>query len=122
MDSRLSHAQGALKSRQHQIRGTQLAMDDIDCLRDGARKKVPGTLINVVGSLLQVLSEQNGAGDFAVFSTWLSPLVSRQLQQGPIYGTITGHIENAVGLKMVVYFLPRMMCLVPRTITRDASG
>lgn len=73
-----------------------LATDDINCLQEGARVKVPGTLMNVVGALLQILGEKDGPGDFAVFSTWLSPLISRKVQQGRVYGTIADHIEDAV--------------------------
>jgi hypothetical protein len=51
--------------------------------------------MNVVGALLQTLGDQNGC-DFAVFSTWLSPLVSRKVKQGTHYGTIAGHIQDAV--------------------------
>jgi hypothetical protein len=78
MDSRLPETAAALKSCKHAIRGVQLAPDDLESLEPGAKIKVPGALMNVVGALLQTLGDQNGC-DFAVFSTWLSPLVSRTI-------------------------------------------
>jgi hypothetical protein len=97
MDSRLSETAAALKSCRHAIRGMQLAPDDLASLQPDAQIKVPGALMNVVGALLQILGDQNGTCDFAIFSTWLSPLVSRKVKQGTFYGTIAGHIEDAVG-------------------------
>ncbi|KAF8200490.1 hypothetical protein K438DRAFT_2110609 [Mycena galopus ATCC 62051] len=94
MDSRLPETTATLKSCRHAIRGMQLAPDDLESLRPGAKIKVPGALMNVVGALLQTLGDQNGC-DFAVFSTWLSPLVSRKVKQGIYYGTIAGHIQDA---------------------------
>ncbi|KAJ7836006.1 hypothetical protein B0H13DRAFT_1913303 [Mycena leptocephala] len=94
MDSRLPETAAALKSCKHAIRGVQLAPDDLESLEPGAKIKVPGALMNVVGALLQTLGDQNGC-DFAVFSTWLSPLVSRKVKQGTHYGTIAGHIQDA---------------------------
>ncbi|KAJ7021425.1 hypothetical protein C8F04DRAFT_1402989 [Mycena alexandri] len=91
---RIAEISAVLKSGKHGLRGMQLAADDIECFRPGARLKVPGAVINVVGSLLQTLSEKDGGGDFAVFSTWLSPLISKKVKQGPFYGTISGHIED----------------------------
>ncbi|KAJ7082107.1 hypothetical protein C8R44DRAFT_992225 [Mycena epipterygia] len=95
MDSRLSELQAALKSSRHEIRGMQLARDDVECLRDGAKLKVPSTVINAVGALLQILGKGDSPGDFAVFSTWLSPLISRKVPQGTIYGTIASQIAHA---------------------------
>ncbi|KAJ7073694.1 hypothetical protein C8F01DRAFT_1075425 [Mycena amicta] len=65
--------------------------------RVGVKRKVPGAVMNVVAALLQATDESDGCGEYAVFSTWLSPLVSRdpQVKPGPIYGTIEGHIKNA---------------------------
>ncbi|KAJ7772498.1 hypothetical protein B0H14DRAFT_2632326 [Mycena olivaceomarginata] len=40
----------------------------------------------------RLLAEQDGNSDFTVFSTWLSPFISRKLTQGSHYGTIEGHI------------------------------
>ncbi|KAJ7150791.1 hypothetical protein C8R46DRAFT_1229727 [Mycena filopes] len=91
---RIAEVSAALKSANHGLRGMQLGADDVECFQPGARLKVPGAVMNVVGSLLQILSEKDGAGDFAVFSTWLSPLISKKVQQGGVYGTIAGHIED----------------------------
>ncbi|KAJ6503931.1 hypothetical protein C8R45DRAFT_924266 [Mycena sanguinolenta] len=74
---------------------TILAPADLESLHPDVQIKVPGTLLNVAGALLQILGDQNGTCDFAIFSTWLSPLVSRKVMQGTSYGTIAGHIEDA---------------------------
>ncbi|KAJ6579492.1 hypothetical protein DFH09DRAFT_1445551 [Mycena vulgaris] len=95
MDSRFSDAVAGLNSGRHEMRGMQIVSGDLDCLREGSKIKVPGTLMNVVAAFLQMHSEKDGAGDFAVFSTWLSPLVSRKVPQGTFYGTIAGHIQDA---------------------------
>ncbi|KAJ7724790.1 hypothetical protein B0H16DRAFT_1698555 [Mycena metata] len=59
-------------------------------------------MINVVSALLQRVSEMDGTGDFAVFSTWLSPLLSKKVQQGTFYGTIKGHIDDAGEREMLL--------------------
>ncbi|KAJ7212037.1 hypothetical protein GGX14DRAFT_393664 [Mycena pura] len=51
--------------------------------------------MNVVGALIQVVAERDGNSDFAIFSSFLSPLISRELVQGSHYGTIEGHILAA---------------------------
>ncbi|KAJ7811975.1 hypothetical protein B0H13DRAFT_2383525 [Mycena leptocephala] len=95
MDSRLSETAAALKSCKHIIRGVQLSPHDLTCLQGGAKMKIPGALLNVVGALLQVLGDKNGTSDFAIFSTWLSPLILRKVKQGTYYGNIAGHIQDA---------------------------
>lgn len=96
MDPRMSETAAILRSGVFSIRGLQLAANDLESLDSTTKLKVPGTLINVAAALMQVVSERNGAGDFAVFSTWLSPLISRAVPQGPGCGTIAGHIRDAV--------------------------
>ncbi|KAJ6563697.1 hypothetical protein DFH09DRAFT_1278913 [Mycena vulgaris] len=91
---RFSELRAALKAPLG-LRGRQLGADDIACLRDGAKLKVPGTVLDVVGALLQLLGEKDGRDDFAVFSTWLSALISKKVPQNEMYGTIMDHIENA---------------------------
>ncbi|KAJ7430573.1 hypothetical protein B0H11DRAFT_1942811 [Mycena galericulata] len=83
------------KSARREIRGTQIVADDLECFEKGSRKKVPGTTMNVVGALIQLLAERDRNSDFAVFSSWLSPLISRQIPQGKIYGTIAELITAA---------------------------
>ncbi|KAJ7511549.1 hypothetical protein B0H11DRAFT_2268643 [Mycena galericulata] len=95
MDTGISETAARLKSSKHSIRGVQIIGDDLSCLQDGAKIKVPGTVLNVVGALLQLLGEREGSSDFAVFSTWLSPLVSKKVTQGATYGTIESHIRDA---------------------------
>ncbi|KAJ7751325.1 hypothetical protein DFH07DRAFT_774922 [Mycena maculata] len=95
MDTRLSQARAELKASKHYIRGVQLAADDLGCLQDGAKLKVPGTLLNAVGALLQMVGERDGSSDFAIFSTWLSPLISKKVKQGGIYGTVESLIRDA---------------------------
>jgi hypothetical protein len=118
MDSRIADVKAALKSSKHEIRGTQLAADDIDCFGERACLKVPGAVINVVGALLQGLGEKDGLGDFAVFSTWLSPLISRKVMQGKSYGTIAGHIEDTVN-SFGVPLAATNMSVVPGAIKRS---
>ena len=101
MDSRFTEALTGLKTGKHEIRGQEIIGDNLKCLQDGAKLKVPGTVINVVGALLQVLADRDGGCDFAIFSTWLSPLVSKKVKQGATYGTVKGHIRNAVSLRSV---------------------
>ncbi|KAJ7939201.1 hypothetical protein B0H13DRAFT_1850937 [Mycena leptocephala] len=115
MDSRLSETSAALKSCKHTIWGVQLSPDNLKCLQDGAKMKVPGALLNVVGALRQVLGDQNGISDFAIFSTWLSPLISRKVKQGAYYGTIAGHIQDATFslLSLLRSLADEMVCLTP---------
>jgi hypothetical protein len=82
----------AFKLHRREIRGFQLAVDDLACFDMARRVKVNGTTLNAVGALIQLLAERDGNSDFAVFSAWLSPLISRKLTQGSHYGTIEGHI------------------------------
>ncbi|KAJ7714729.1 hypothetical protein B0H16DRAFT_1807499 [Mycena metata] len=99
---RLSETAGILKSGIYAARGMQLAADDLRCLDPQFKARVPGTMINVVSALLQRVSEMDGTGDFAVFSTWLSPLLSKKVQQGTFYGTIKGHIDDAGEKEMLL--------------------
>ncbi|KAJ6562791.1 hypothetical protein DFH09DRAFT_1082751 [Mycena vulgaris] len=85
----------AFKAAKREIRGSQIIVDDLKCLKKGSKLKVPGTTLNAVGAFIQLLAEHDGNSDFAVFSSLLSPLVSRSIPQGSIYGTIEGHILNA---------------------------
>ncbi|KAF7318669.1 ULP-PROTEASE domain-containing protein [Mycena chlorophos] len=77
------------------IRGMQLKSDDFVPMQDGRKLKVPGTAMNAVGALIQQVAERDGDTSFAIFSSWLGPLVSRQVAQGSIYGTIRSHIDDA---------------------------
>ncbi|KAJ7269009.1 hypothetical protein C8J57DRAFT_1066950 [Mycena rebaudengoi] len=79
----------------HEIRGVQLVSDDLVPLQAGRKLKLTGTLLNAVGALIQLVAEKDGNTDFAVFSTWLSPLIAREVAQGKAYGTIMGLIEDA---------------------------
>jgi hypothetical protein len=96
MDEQLT----AFKSCRREIRGSQIIADDLACFQTGCRVKVPGTTLNVIGALIQRLAERDGHSDFAVFSSWLSPLISGEFPQGTHYGTIEGHILNAVCLSL----------------------
>ncbi|KAJ7147344.1 hypothetical protein C8R46DRAFT_1359850 [Mycena filopes] len=95
MDPRLDETAAVLKSGVYGMRGMQLGMDDLESLYPDSKALVPGALMNVVASLLQSVSEKDGTGDFAVFSTWLGPLISKKVPQGKSYGTIAGHIADA---------------------------
>ncbi|KAJ7026886.1 hypothetical protein C8F04DRAFT_1296018 [Mycena alexandri] len=99
---KLSETAGILKSGIYAARGMQLAADDLRCLDPQFKARVPGTMINVVSALLQKVSEMDGTGDFAVFSTWLGPLISKKVQQGEFYGTIEGHIHDAGEKEMLL--------------------
>ena len=99
MDEQLA----AFKLRRQEIQGFQLAVDDLACFEMGSQVKVTGTTLNAVSTLIQLLVEQDGNSDFAVFSSWLSPLISQKLPQGLHYGTIEGHILDAVrSLKLAI--------------------
>ncbi|KAF8219751.1 hypothetical protein L208DRAFT_1042460, partial [Tricholoma matsutake] len=59
--------------------------------------KIPATIVNAYGAVLQQLKEQNaGHSNFSIFSSWLGPLVSGLVNEGRSYGMIQGHIEAAV--------------------------
>ncbi|KAJ7791894.1 hypothetical protein B0H14DRAFT_3565984 [Mycena olivaceomarginata] len=60
-----------------------------------AKLRITGTALNAVGALIQQVNEEAGNSDFAIFSTLLSPLISKQLPQNKMYGTIIGHIQAA---------------------------
>ncbi|KAJ7080860.1 hypothetical protein C8R44DRAFT_754213 [Mycena epipterygia] len=83
------------KSARREIRGREIIADDLKCFQKGSKVKVPGTTIDVVGALIQLLAHRDGHSDFAVFSSWLSPLISRKVPQGTHHGTIDGHILDA---------------------------
>ncbi|KAJ7041877.1 hypothetical protein C8F04DRAFT_1390777 [Mycena alexandri] len=102
MDPRLSEAAAVLKSGVYAIRDMQLAASDLQALDPASKTMVPGTLLNVAAALLQAVSERDGTGDFAVFSTWLSPLISKKVEQGSGYGTIAGHIRDAGDKEMLL--------------------
>ncbi|KAJ7601957.1 hypothetical protein DFH06DRAFT_1399828, partial [Mycena polygramma] len=78
-----------------EIHGTQVATDDLVPFQKGRKLKVTGTALNAVGALIQLVAERAGNSDFAIFSSWLGPLISRKVPQGKTYGTIIGHIQNA---------------------------
>ncbi|KAJ6469868.1 hypothetical protein C8R45DRAFT_937507 [Mycena sanguinolenta] len=82
------------KSR-HEIRGMQVKADDFVPFQNGRKLKISGTALNAVGALIKLQAERAGNSDFAIFSAWLSPLVSRQVPQNEIYGTIRSHIVDA---------------------------
>ncbi|KAJ7194862.1 hypothetical protein GGX14DRAFT_359779 [Mycena pura] len=86
----------ALFNQSHrEMRGTQVHANDLVPFQKGRKLKVPGTALNAVGALIQLVAEQAGNSDFAIFSSWLSPLISKKVAQGKIYGTVLGLIQEA---------------------------
>ncbi|KAJ7194118.1 hypothetical protein GGX14DRAFT_404900 [Mycena pura] len=83
------------KSTRRYIRGPELAIGDLECLEKGSKEKLLGTTLNAIGALIQQLAARDGNTDFAVFSSFLSPLISHKLRQGTVYGTIEGLILAA---------------------------
>ncbi|KAF7321210.1 ULP-PROTEASE domain-containing protein [Mycena chlorophos] len=77
------------------IRGAHVTAAEFSSFREGSKLKVPGAALHAVGALIQQVAELSGNHSFAVFSSWLSPLVSRKLSQDWYYGTIAGHIRDA---------------------------
>ncbi|KAJ6596163.1 hypothetical protein DFH09DRAFT_1407086 [Mycena vulgaris] len=61
----------------HEIRAMQIVAGDLVPLRNGRKLKIPGML------------------DFAIFSSFLGPLISKKIPQNKVYGTIHGHILDA---------------------------
>lgn len=83
MDSRISEATTALISGRNGLRGMPIVGADLECLKDGARLKVPGTLLNVALSLLQLLGERDSGGDErAIQTTLLRMRQSARLEDG----------------------------------------
>ncbi|KAJ7136426.1 hypothetical protein C8R43DRAFT_894010, partial [Mycena crocata] len=98
MDPRSDEALKCFNNSRHEIRGRQILADDLAPFQKGRKLKIPGTALNAVGALIQTLAEKAGNTDFAIFSSLLRPLIAKKLPQGDMYGTIRGHIEDAVGL------------------------
>ncbi|KAF8230000.1 hypothetical protein L208DRAFT_1140460, partial [Tricholoma matsutake] len=78
------------------IRNIQITSTEFTTLIE-EETKIPATIVNAYGTVLQQLEEQNaGHSNFSIFSSWLGPLVSGLVNEGRAYGTIQGHIEAAV--------------------------
>ncbi|KAJ7362730.1 hypothetical protein DFH08DRAFT_950966 [Mycena albidolilacea] len=95
MDYQSNEALALFNKSRHEIRGMQVVADDFVCLQKGRKIKVPGAALNTIGALIQQVGELAGITDFAIFSTWLSPLISRKVPRTEIYGTIIGHVRAA---------------------------
>ncbi|KAJ7746788.1 hypothetical protein DFH07DRAFT_1038081 [Mycena maculata] len=78
----------------HEIRGVQVVSDDLAPFQKGRKLKIPGTAMNAVGALMQLLAEEAGNSGFAIFSSWLGPLIAKKVPQNKMYGTINGHIVD----------------------------
>jgi hypothetical protein len=62
------------------------------------KKKIPGTVINAFGAVLQKRAEgwPDGTPDWCIFSSWLADLVEGNVAQGPGVGTVRDHVFAAV--------------------------
>ena len=83
----------------HGICNIQITSTEFTFLIEEERK-IPATIVNAYGAVLQQLEEQNtGHSNFSIFSLWLGPLVSGLVNEGRAYETIQGHVEAAVRCK-----------------------
>ncbi|KAJ7243493.1 hypothetical protein C8J57DRAFT_1243438 [Mycena rebaudengoi] len=103
----------AFQLSKRKIRDVELIVDDLAPLQAGSKLKVTGTLLNAVGALIQLVAEQQGNTDFTIFSSWLSPLIARQVRQGTAYGTIAGLIEAACQGQSAEMLLAKARWLFP---------
>jgi hypothetical protein len=104
MDYQSNEALALFNKSRHEM---QVMADDLVCLQKGTKIKVPSAALNAVDALIQQVGEPAGNTDFAIFSTWFSPLISRKVPQNEIHGTIIGHIRAAVGKFASAFVLPK---------------
>ncbi|KAJ7742173.1 hypothetical protein DFH07DRAFT_980597 [Mycena maculata] len=95
MDSQSDDVVAQFNASRHEIRGVQVVSDDLAPFQKGRKLKIPGTAMNAVGALIQLLAEETGNSGFAIFSSWLGPLIAKKVPQNKMYGTINGHIVDA---------------------------
>ncbi|KDQ56779.1 hypothetical protein JAAARDRAFT_207846 [Jaapia argillacea MUCL 33604] len=81
-----------LDNHLRQIRNIQYDRTDLEVLLPDRRQKIPGTIINAFGALLQKAHEQAQTGDFCIFSSRLSLLVDGVVRSNDIEGSLEDHI------------------------------
>ncbi|KAJ7812191.1 hypothetical protein B0H14DRAFT_3753374 [Mycena olivaceomarginata] len=113
MDYQSQDALALFNKSRHEIRGMQVVSNDFVPFQKDRKLKITGTALNAVGALIQQVNEEAGNSDFAIFSTLLSPLISKQLPQNKMYGTIIGHIQAACQGAPVDILLAKSRWLFP---------
>jgi hypothetical protein len=109
MDYQSQDALALFNKSRHEIRGMQVVSNDFVPFQKGRKLKITGTALNAAGALIQQVNKEAGNSDFAIFSTLLSPLISKQLLQNKMYGTIIGYIQAAVRNFSISFMSPRLM-------------
>ncbi|KAJ7837146.1 hypothetical protein B0H13DRAFT_1912627 [Mycena leptocephala] len=110
MDFQSNEALALFNKSRHEIRGMQVTADDLVPFQKDRKLKLSGTALNAVGAVIQLVAENS---DFAVFSSWLSPLIARQVPQNKMYGTIRGHILDACQGATLEVLLAKNLWLFP---------
>jgi len=83
--------------------------------------KISGTVINAFGAFLQRKQESETVPDFCVLSSLLPPLVSGEIAEGPLYGTVEEHINFSVSCA-ISPFLSKTYGYGPEVPRRKSQG